>query len=86
MWDKLKVWIGDLADTISPEIVQGQVRHFLTGAGGAAIIGGIAGSEWWLAIAGVIAYGIGAGWSWLQKLNDPVPPANLAPPTPPAAP
>ena len=64
MWNAIKRRIGDIADTVSPEIVEGQIRHALTGAGGAAIVGSFSANSFWLFLVGAVAYAIGASWSW----------------------
>lgn len=60
-----------MQDNLILAFIAGQLRHILTGAAGALVTAGALQAdqvEAFAAIgAGLVAYAIGAGWSWYQK-------------------
>lgn len=86
MWNKIKIWIGDYADRWTREQIEAEVRNYLRLGGGGLLGAGATEGSWWMMLAGILPFVAAQVWWYASKLNDPVPPANLAPPTPPAAP
>lgn len=86
MWNKLKIWIGDYADRWTREQVEAEVRNYLRLGGGAIFGAGATEGSWVAMLLGILPFVAAQIWYYATKLNDPVPPINLAPPSPPANP
>lgn len=86
MWTKIKLWIGDYADSWTREQVEAEVRNYLRLGGGAIAGAGAAEGSWLAILAGVLPFVAAQIWYYATKLNDPAKPANNGLPKPPAAP
>lgn len=73
MWNKLKKWVGDYADTWTREQVEAEVRNYLRLSGGAISGAGAASDNWWIVLAGILPFIAAQIWYYLSKLNDDLP-------------